>query len=128
MDSRELENRTKAFAIRCLKLVDALPNKPSCRAVASQLARSATSIGANYRAAARARSKAEWLAKLCIVIEESDESAYWLEIIAEAGMLKESLVQDLRQEANELLMIFSKSRSTARMNQITKSPNNQIAK
>jgi four helix bundle protein len=134
MNPRELEQRTREFAVRCLKVVDALPSKPSARAVAGQLARSGTSIGANYRAANRGRSRAEWLAKLSIVIEECDETVYWLEIIIESAMLKPALIEPLRQEAGELLAIFARSRHTARNNNregaanrpITKSPDHKI--
>jgi four helix bundle protein len=119
MNARELENRTKAFAIRCLKVADALPTKASGRAIASQLVRSGTSVGANYRAAVHARSKAEWFAKLSIVIEECDETAYWLELVAESAMITPKLVHPLLEESFELLKIFSKSRATARKNSQT---------
>lgn len=128
MTPRELEERTKVFAVRCLKVVDALPKTAAGRCVGQQLAASSTSVGANYRAATRARSRAEWFAKLCIVIEECDESVYWLELITAAEMLKPSLVEPLHLEATELTRIFSATRHTARAKQIVKSSNRQIAK
>lgn len=92
---------------------DSLPKTPAGRAVANQIVRSATSVGANYRAACRGRSKAEFVAKLGIVIEEADECCYWLEIIIESGMIKEKLVSELHKEANELTAIFIVSAKTA---------------
>lgn len=94
-------------------MLDSLPKTPAGRAVASQIVRSATSVGANYRAACRGRSKAEFIAKLGIVIEEADECCYWLEIIIESGMIKEKLVSELHKEANELTAIFIASSKTA---------------
>lgn len=106
MDKAELKQRTKAFGIRLMKLIQALPNNVSGRAVGNQLVRSGTSVGANYRAACRARSKAEFIAKLGVVLEEIDESAYWLEIIEESGMLSKKRVSLLQKEADELAAIF----------------------
>lgn len=87
MDEKELKERTKQFALRVMKLVDALPNTISGRAIANQLVRSGTSVGANYRAACRGRSKAEFVAKLGVVIEEADECEYWLELIIDGELL-----------------------------------------
>ena len=113
MNEEELKNRTKKFALRVLKLIDALPNTVSGRTIAGQLARAGTSVAANYRAACRGRSKPEFIAKLGIVIEESDESAFWLEIIIESEMLKANLVESLLNEANEIVAIMVSSRKTA---------------
>lgn len=113
MKGDDLKDRTKAFALRILDLVDALPNSVKGRTVAHQLARAGTSVGANYRAACRARSKAEFIAKMGTVIEEADESAYWIEIIIEDRLLKKQLVQPLRDEANEIVAIMTTSRKTA---------------
>ena len=85
--SAELQSRTKQFALRVLVLIDRLPNTIGGRVIANQLARSATSVGANYRAACRARSRAEFAAKLGIVAEEADESLYWLELIREGNFV-----------------------------------------
>ena len=113
MDAEQLKKRTKLFALRILKLVSALPHSLQGRTVGGQLVRSGTSVGSNYRAACRGRSRAEFVAKLGIVEEEADESAFWLELIIEAGLLKASRVQPLLDEANELTRIMAGSRVTA---------------
>ncbi len=97
-----------------MKVVDALPRTTSGRAISGQLIRSGTSVPANYRAACRGRSKAEFIAKLGIVEEEADESAFWLELIIEGALLKEALVRDLYKEACEITAIMSASKKTAR--------------
>src|SRR5512145_2875624 len=83
----ELQKRTKQFGLRVMKLYDALPRSRSANVIANQLLRSATAVGANYRSACRARSSADWINKLGIVIEEAGESAYWLELIIEGELL-----------------------------------------
>ena len=113
MDKQELQRRTKQFALRVFKLVDALPRTVVGRAVANQLVRSATSVGANYRAACRARSRAEFAAKLGTVLEEADESLYWLEMIRDAKMLPESKISLLLQEADEITAIIAAGRKSA---------------
>ena len=113
MNADDLKKRTKQFALRILKLVEALPNTIAGRTIGGQLARSGTSVGSNYRAACRGRSRAEFIAKLGIVEEEADESAYWLELIIEGALLKPAVVQSLLDEANELPRIAGKSRVTA---------------
>ncbi len=89
MNKEELKQRTKQFALRIMKLTEALPNTKAANVVSNQLLRSATSVGANYRAACRARSKADFISKNTIVEEEADESLFWLELISEAGFIKE---------------------------------------
>jgi four helix bundle protein len=116
MDADELRDRTKKFALRIIKLVAALPNTVTGRAIGGQLVKAGTSVGANYRAACRGRSKAEFNSKLHIVLEEADESAFWLEIIIDAELLSKKMVQPLLNEANELTAIFSRSYSTAKKN------------
>ena len=113
MDEKHLKQRTKEFSLRILKLVAALPKTIEGRAIANQLVRSGTSVGANYRAACRGRSKAEFLAKLGTVEEEADESAFWLEIIIEGKLLKPNRVESLLREANELVAIMVASRKSA---------------
>jgi four helix bundle protein len=108
------------FALRSLKLVDHLPRTMSGRAIGNQFVRSATPVGANYRAACRSRSRAEFTAKLGIVAEEADESVYWLELIGESRLLLESKVSDLLKEANELTAIFTSARRTTSQNQTSK--------
>jgi four helix bundle protein len=113
MNETELKNRTKQFALRVIKLVVALPKTMEGRAFGNQLVRSGTSVGANYRAACRGRSKAEFIAKLGTVEEEADESAYWMELIIDGGLLPGSKVDALRQEACELTAIMAASRISA---------------
>ena len=107
---------SKSFAVRVLKLVDVLPKSASGRAIANQLSRSGTSVGANYRVARRSRSKKEFIAKLGIVVEEVDETVYWLELVIETGMVSKPKVSRLLDEAEQLTKIFAKARTTARDN------------
>lgn len=102
------------FALRILKLSEALPHTVSGRTLAGQIVRSATSVAANYRAACRARSKADFIAKLGIVEEESDESQFWLEMIDEAGLLPSERLEALKKEADELTAIVVSSIKTAK--------------
>jgi four helix bundle protein len=113
MNETELKQRTKAFALRILKLVDSLPNRISARVLANQIARSGTSVAANYRSACRGRCKAEFIAKLGIAEEEADETELWLELIEEHGLLSAQKLGDLRREAGELTAILAASRITA---------------
>ncbi len=106
MNQAALKQRTKEFALRIMRLSEALPKTVPGRAIARQVVRSGTSVGANYRAACRARSRAEFRAKIGIVIEEADETAFWLELIAEGGFLPESRITDLAREADELTAIL----------------------
>jgi four helix bundle protein len=113
MTPTELKARTKAFAIRVVHLVDVLPKSVKGRAIANQLMRSATSVAANYRAACRARSRAEFIAKVGVVEEEADETAFWLELIVECGIRSTPQIGPLLQEANELVAIMAASRKSA---------------
>jgi four helix bundle protein len=113
MTKEELKSRTKDYALRIIKIIEALPKTTTGRAIGNQLIRSGTSVGANYRAALRARSKAEFVAKLGIVIEEADESEFWLELIVGAKLLKKRLVEPLLKETNELIAIFVSTRKTS---------------
>jgi len=113
MDADELKERTKRFALRILKLAAALPSTIEGKAIRGQLVRAGTSVGANYRAACRGRSRAEFVAKLGIVEEEADESAFWLELIIEGAFLNENRVQPLLDEANKITKIMASSRLTA---------------
>lgn len=112
MNEADLKKRTKAFALRVLKLIDSLPDSRSGRVLAGQLGRSGTSVGANYRAACRSRSTAEMISKLSVVEEEADESAFWLELISDHGLLSPAKVAALYQEADELTAIMVASRRT----------------
>ncbi len=113
MTETELKRRTKQFALRVMKLVGALPDNSVGRPIGNQLIRSGTAIGANYRAACRGRSKAEFVAKLGVVVEEADESGYWLELIIDGSLLKKTLVEPLLSEANELTAIMTAAHKTA---------------
>lgn len=106
MEERQLKDRTLQFGLRIMRLVDALPQSCTGRAIGNQLVRSGTSVGANYRAACRGRSKAEFIAKLGIVAEEADECGYWLDLIMKGKLLPAEKVQPLYQEAEELTAIF----------------------
>lgn len=114
---RDLKDRTKQFALRVMRLYRALPRREDTRVVGRQLLRSGTSVGANYRAACRARSKAEFLAKLGIVLEEADETVYWLELLQESNIMSPQELGPLVQEARELTSIFVASICTARGSQ-----------
>jgi len=114
MTSEELKARTKAFALRVIKLVDAMPRSLAAQVIGKQLLRSATSVGANYRAACRAQSHAEFAAKLSIVVEEADETVYWLELLRESSLLKPERLAKILKEANELVAIAVASRKTAK--------------
>src|SRR6266568_2974529 len=113
MNETELKLRTKQFALRIIKLVAALPKNVEGRVIGNQIVRSGTSVGANYRAACRGRSKAEFIAKLGTVEEEADESAFWMEVIIAGGLLKQVQVQSLLDEAKELVKIMARSRLSA---------------
>jgi len=117
MNKTELQDRTKNFALRVLRLTDRLPNTVGGRALANQLARSATSISANYRAACRARSRAEFSSKLGTVAEEADESLHWLELIRDGCFVPEKRIASLLAEADELTAIFTVGRRTSSRNQ-----------
>ena len=113
MKSEELIRRTKAFAHRCVKLATALPDTPLGKHIRGQLIRCSTSVAANYRAACLSQSKASFTAKISIVLEETDETAFWLEFIIDEKLLKKNIVEPLQQEAEELTAIFAASRKTA---------------
>ncbi len=116
MNADELKARTKQFALQVMQLIDQLPNTTKGRVVANQLMKAATSVGANYRAACRGRSQAEFISKLSIVLEESDECCYWLELIMEGELISAEQVVDLYREANEITAIMTASHKTARNN------------
>ncbi|HKP03511.1 MAG TPA: four helix bundle protein [Chthoniobacterales bacterium] len=113
MNEQELITRTKQFALRIMKLVGALPKSIEGRAIGNQIMRSGTSVGANYRAACRARSKVEFISKLGTVEEEADETAFWLELIIEGKLLRAKQTQPLLTEAIELVAITAASKKTA---------------
>ena len=118
MTERERLERTKQFALRIFKLVGALPQTIQGKAIAAQLIRSGTSVAANYRAACRASSKPEFIAKLGVVEEEADESAFWLELIIETNLLNQRKVTLLLAEAGEIVAMMASSKKTAAKSQI----------
>src|SRR6266568_3556703 len=113
MNPSELKERTVQFAVRVLKLADALPNSASGRTVANQVSRSGCSVAANYRAALRGKSRADFINKITIVLEEADETWLWLELTERAALLPTSRLTALAREAEELTKIFAATRTTA---------------
>ena len=116
MTPDDLKKRTKEFGLRVIRLVEALPKTQTPAVIGKQLLDCAMSVGTNYRAACKGKSKADFIAKLGIVEEEADESIYWLEMLVEAKVIKSNLVADLLAEANELTAIIAASRITAKKN------------
>lgn len=114
MSNSDLKERTKAYALRVIKLVGALPRNDISSVMGKQLLRCATSVGANYRAACRAKSPADFIAKMGIVEEEADESLYWLDLLVQSDLVPETRVNDLVREGNEILAITVSSIKTAR--------------
>ncbi len=114
MDQEEMKNRTKEYAKKIISLCQQIPNTREGRLIGTQLFRSGTSVGANYRSARRGRSKAEFISKLGLVLEEADESPYCLEILAESKTAKSSPVPELIKESSELIAIFVSSLNTAK--------------
>ena len=112
MTEQELKDRTKRFAHRCVKLALSLPDNPLGKHIRGQLVRCSTSVAANYRATCVAQSEASFISKISIVIEECDESEFWLEFIIDAELMPKERVSDLMNEANELSRIFISSRKT----------------
>jgi four helix bundle protein len=113
--AKQLQERTKRFAIGIIRLFRILPRTEEGRIVGRQLIRAGTSVGANYRAVCRARTKAEFTAKMGVVVEEADETVFWLEILVEAEIFPLSKAEGLLNEANELLAVFAASQRTARL-------------
>ena len=114
MNAKELKSRTKAFAVQMIELVDRLPQSRSTNVIARQIIRSGTSVGANYRAACRAKSRADFISKMGNVEEECDETIYWMELLIDAKKVESSVLDNSLREANELLAITVASIKTAR--------------
>src|SRR5436190_8440747 len=114
MNPSELKERTMEFAVRVLKMADALPRSVSGRTVANQVARSGCSVAANYRSALRGKSRPDFINKITIVLEEADETAFWLELTSRAQMIPSQKLAALRDEADQLVRIFNATRTTAR--------------
>ena len=116
MSEPDLKARTKAFSLRVIRLVESLPAGRTADVIGKQLLRSGTSVGANYRASCRAKSPADFIAKMGIVEEEADESIFWMELLIEAGLVRQELLADLLKEADELVAIVVASIKTAKRN------------
>ncbi len=116
MNTEELKKRTKQFGLRCIKVVESLPNTRTGEALGKQLLRSATSARANYRSACRAQSKPTFISKIAIAIEEADESQFWLEMIIEASLMSQKKLAALLKESDELIAILTASSKTAKRN------------
>ncbi len=114
--AKQLQDRTKKFAVRIIKAFAGLPKDEAARIIGRQFLRSGTSLAANYRAACRARSAADFISKISVVAEEADETLFWFELLAEAELIKMKLIEPLMKECEELLKIFSASLATAKRN------------
>jgi four helix bundle protein len=114
--ARQLQERTKKFAVRVIKAFTRFPKDEPTRIVGRQFLRSGMSVAANYRASCRARSGADFISKISVVTEEADETLFWLEVLIEAQLIKPRLVEPLMHECQELLKVFSASLATAKRN------------
>jgi four helix bundle protein len=113
MNEPQMKNRTKQFALRVLKMADALPTNRSGNVIANQIVRCSTSVAANYRALCRAKSRADFINKTSIVEEEADESGFWLELVVDTGLMTAARVKPLLDEASEITAMLVASRKTA---------------
>jgi four helix bundle protein len=125
MDKTELKRRAQKFAVDVIKFIETLPNSKALNVLSNQVLRSSTSVGANYRAACKGKSTADFINKIVICEEEADESIYWFDLMIEAGLVSESIVSPLRKEANELTAIFTAIGKTAKENQRIKNSKNK---
>jgi four helix bundle protein len=120
--AEELRTRAKQFAIRIVRLFKSLPKAEEARIIGKQVLRAGTSVAVNYRAVCRARSHAEFISKMGVVVEEADETVFWLELLVDTGIVRKDLMQDLMTEANGLLAIFAASHWTARQKRKVNDP------
>ena len=116
MSDKAFQKRTFDFGIRCVRLVEALPKSMPAQTIGRQLLRAGTSVGANYRAAVRGRSRGDFVSRMGIVEEECDEALYWIDVLVELGLVSKARVEELRSEANQLIAITVSSIKTARRN------------
>lgn len=114
MDREEMKRRTKRFALSVIQMVESLPRGRTAEVLGRQLLRAGTSVGANYRAACRAKSTADFISKLGTVEEEADESLYWMELLVEGGFAQEDPLKGLMTEANEIVAIVVSSIKSTR--------------
>ncbi len=118
MTEENFKNKTKSLALRIIRLAETIPNTKSGNVISNQILRSGTSVGANYRAACRAKSTADMISKLGIVEEEADETIYWLELLGESELVKESKLAELMKDYNEIVAMIVSSIKTLRSKQI----------
>lgn len=116
MNRLELQKRTQQFGIRVIRLVDSLPKAKSAGVIGKQLLRSATAVGANYRSACRGRSRADFISKFGIALEEADETLYWMELLVDSGLVSRNRIVNLIDEANQIVSILAASSKTVRSN------------
>jgi four helix bundle protein len=121
-----LQDRTKRLALRVIRMVDHLPRTDAARTIGRQTLRSATAVAANYRAACRSRSKAEFSAKIGVVVEEADETVFWLEILGESGIVDTKRLGNLVREASEIRSIMAASHRTARAQAVARRTHRSI--
>ena len=114
MSPEEFKKRTKTFGLRTIRPVEALPPKRAAQVLGNQLLRAGTSVGANYRAACRAKSRADFISKMGTVEEETDESLYWMEMLVDAGLIKPALIGELMREGSEILSVVVASINTSK--------------
>ena len=114
MNRDGFKTRTRAFALRIIRLAESLPDTPTARVIRGQMIRSGSSVGANYRAACRAKSKADFISKMGTVEEEADETMYWMELLIDADIVQRTRLEGLLDEANQILSIVVSSIKTAR--------------
>ena len=126
MDERAFKHRTKQFALRIVRLVQALPGGSVTAVIGYQLLKAGTSVGANYRAACRGKSRKDVISKLAIVEEEADESLYWMELLVEAEIISGERLRDLMQEGDEILAMIVASIKTLRKHSASKNPKSEI--
>jgi four helix bundle protein len=115
--AEEMKKRTRAFALRVIRLVRSLPRSDESRVIGGQLLRSGTAVGANYRSACRARSRREFVSRIGVVVEEADDSAFWLDLLVDAGVMPASRLRPLADECGQLVAICAASYYTARRRQ-----------
>jgi len=121
MTQDEMKQRAKQFALRVIRLVESLPNTRAANVIGNQLLRCGTSVGANYRSSCRAKSTADFINKLSIVEEEADESIYWMELLIESKIMKQDLLDNLLDEANQIVSIIVSSIRTSKVKRNPKS-------
>ncbi len=115
-DAKQLQQRTKDFAIRIIRAFIRFPKEEASRIIGRQFVRSGTSVAANYRASCRSRSRADFISKISVVAEEADETLFWLELLVESQLIGRQVVQPLMSECEQLVKIFSASLTTAKRN------------